>query len=61
MGLKTGRKRTRQGKVLKTTVVKIISEEYTDQSYNYDLSKNKRHSARSLADVNLHNVQKSLT
>lgn len=56
MGLKAGRKRTGQSKVLKTTVVKIISEEYTDQGYNYNLSKNKRHSARSLADVNLHNV-----
>lgn len=62
MGLKAERKRTRQSKVLKATVVKIISKEYIDQGYDYNLSKkNRRHSARFLADVNLHNVQKSLT
>lgn len=39
MGLKAERKRTRQSKVLKATVVKIISKEYIDQGYDYNLSK----------------------
>lgn len=59
MGLKSWENRSRLGKVLMITVVKM-SEGYRDQDCIYNLSKNKRHSARSLADVNLHNVQKSL-
>lgn len=59
MGLKSWENRSRLGKVLMITVVKM-SEGYRDQGCIYNLSKNKRHSARPLADVNLHNVQKSL-